>query len=109
MKNPHLLQWHLSLLWAEVSQPVRQEDGDEVDNEDATLRTFNGELRIDSLFVGLVIEGPSRSLATSSVWGTAAALASSEPRQRREASKGVLLVLSKMSLQTAVVNCSGHF
>ncbi|CAL1138289.1 unnamed protein product [Cladocopium goreaui] len=72
-----------------ASQPVQRQDeagGDDGENEDAAnLRTFNGELRIDQLFVGLVIEGSSRSLATSSVWGTAAELASTEPRQRREA------------------------
>eukprot|EP00435_Cladocopium_sp_Y103_P063343 s524_g24.t4 len=74
-----------------ASQPLQRQaspkddGGDDGENEDAAnLRTFNGELRIDQLFVGLVIEGSSRSLATSSVWGTAAELASTEPRQRRE-------------------------
>lgn len=52
--------------------------------------------------VGLVIEGrdaevlstyglmpgPSRALSSLGVWGSAAALASSEPRQRREAQSG---------------------
>lgn len=71
--------------FAPVPRQVEDSGGEEVESEDATLlRTFTGELKIDTLRVGLVVEGPSASLSPSSVWGTAAALASSEPRRRNE-------------------------
>eukprot|EP00439_Symbiodinium_sp_Y106_P072755 s153_g13.t1 len=71
--------------FAPVPRQVEDSGGEEVESEDATvLRTFTGELKIDTLRVGLVVEGPSASLSPSSVWGTAAALASSEPRRRHE-------------------------
>ncbi|CAE7611417.1 cmk-1 [Symbiodinium natans] len=71
--------------FASVPRQLEESGGEEAENDDATiLRTFTGELKIDTLRVGLVVEGPSASLSPSSVWDTAAALASSEPRRRHE-------------------------
>ncbi|CAE7326056.1 MRL1, partial [Symbiodinium pilosum] len=62
---------------ASAPRQLEESGGEEVENEDATvLRTFSGELKIDMLRVGLVVEGQSTTWSPSS--------ASSEPRHRHE-------------------------